>query len=71
MKGLSGKTVLVTGAASGIARATALAFARDGCRLVLVDIDEVGLRAVSHDVSTLGGEVSWYRADLREAPPGR
>ncbi|TIU22545.1 MAG: SDR family NAD(P)-dependent oxidoreductase, partial [Mesorhizobium sp.] len=37
--GLQGKTVLVTGAASGIGRATALAFAREGAQLRLIDID--------------------------------
>jgi len=33
---LKGKIVLITGAASGIGRATTLAFAKEGCRLALV-----------------------------------
>ena len=37
--GLDGKIVLITGAAKGIGRATALAFAREGARLALLDID--------------------------------
>jgi NAD(P)-dependent dehydrogenase (short-subunit alcohol dehydrogenase family) len=36
---LAGKACLVTGAAAGIGRATALAFARDGARVVLADVD--------------------------------
>jgi hypothetical protein len=36
---LSGKTCVITGAARGIGRATALLFAREGARLVLADVD--------------------------------
>jgi len=43
---LNGKAVLVTGAASGIGRETALACARRGARMVICDVDEGG-RAVS------------------------
>lgn len=40
---LSGKSALVTGAASGIGRATAVRFAAEGARVVISDIDEAGL----------------------------
>jgi len=43
MDGLTGHAVLVTGAASGIGRASAVAFARAGASLGLVDVDEEGL----------------------------
>jgi len=42
--GLEGRTVLVTGAASGVGRATALAFAETGARVVAVDVNETGLQ---------------------------
>jgi NAD(P)-dependent dehydrogenase (short-subunit alcohol dehydrogenase family) len=48
---LRDKVVIVTGAASGIGRATALLFAKEGARLVLNDIDRAGLDAVATQVS--------------------
>ncbi len=48
--GLSGKIVLITGAASGIGAATARAFAAEGAHLALVDRDEAGLKALSDEL---------------------
>jgi NAD(P)-dependent dehydrogenase (short-subunit alcohol dehydrogenase family) len=59
--GLDGKIVLVTGAAKGIGRATAEAFAREGARLALVDLDGDALRALA---ATLAVETSTAVADL-------
>lgn len=44
---IEGKTVVITGAASGIGRALALGFARDGARVVATDINETGLRGIA------------------------
>ena len=51
---VDGKSVVITGAAKGIGRATAGVFAREGARLVLNDVDESGLQ---HAAASLGGEV--------------
>ncbi len=59
MKDLRGKRCLVTGAASGIGRATAFALQAEGARLVLTDIDEPGLDAV---VAALAGSVDHAEA---------
>jgi len=51
---LPGRTVLITGAARGIGRATALAFARAGCRLELLDLNSSGLSEVEARCRELG-----------------
>lgn len=50
-----GGVAVITGAAAGIGRATALAFASRGARVVLIDIDAGGLDAVSADIRAQGG----------------
>jgi NAD(P)-dependent dehydrogenase (short-subunit alcohol dehydrogenase family) len=57
MKTLTGKTVAITGAASGMGRALALACAQRGAALALVDIDHVGVEATAARVSALRGDV--------------
>lgn len=59
-----GKRALVTGAASGIGRATDLALAREGAELFLVDIDEPGIRASARDAEALGATVRWQICDI-------
>lgn len=62
MKMLSDKKVLITGAASGIGRATAEAFGKIGCRLFLTDIDENGLKKTVDSITGSGGKVCLARA---------
>src|SRR5690242_15323381 len=52
-----GKTALVTGAASGIGRATALGAARRGARLVLTDIQDEGVQRTADEIRGVGGQV--------------
>ncbi len=53
MKTIRGKHALITGAASGIGRAIALALAREGADLILLDVDEPGLNNVVSEVAAL------------------
>lgn len=57
-----GRACLVTGAASGIGRATALALAADGARLVLTDIDADGLATTVADAGARGATVLHHAA---------
>jgi NAD(P)-dependent dehydrogenase (short-subunit alcohol dehydrogenase family) len=57
VKSLNGKRCLITGAASGIGRATALAAAGRGAQLVLTDIDAHGLASAEREIAAAGGTV--------------
>jgi len=61
---LDGKSAIITGAATGIGRATALAFARAGARLTLVDVRAEELDQAAVAVRNAGGEVATVTADL-------
>jgi 3-oxoacyl-[acyl-carrier protein] reductase len=65
---LAGKNAIVTGAAAGIGRATALRMAADGANTFCVDRDETGLARV---VAELGQGHTGFTADLRLASSGR
>lgn len=65
---LAGKVALIVGATSGIGRATALAFAREGARVVVAGRREKEGLAVVAEISALGGEAIFLAADAtREA----
>ena len=64
MKILRGRTAFVTGAASGIGRAIALALAQEGVNLVLTDHDSAGLQSTQADASGLGVSVTTAICDL-------
>lgn len=62
----SGKTCVITGAASGIGRATACAFAAEGARLALLDRDEAGLAATCASIAARGAEVIALPCDVAD-----
>ncbi len=61
------KVVIVTGAASGLGRATAFSFAAEGARLVLADVDTEGLEATYAKVQEMGGQAIAVPTDLSDA----
>mgnify|MGYP003577714291 CR=1 FL=1 len=66
MRDLRGKRVLVTGAGSGIGRATALAFSRQGAHMVLCDLDAASLDPVRDAIASAGGSCSTHGVDVRD-----
>src|SRR5262244_2076478 len=64
---VEGKVALVTGGASGIGRATALTFAREGAKLVVADMNEEGGHQTVHMITEQGGEAIFVRTDVSQA----
>lgn len=60
---LAGKNALVTGAGSGIGRAIATVFAREGARVMASDINEESAAAVASQIEDTGGEARSLRTD--------
>ena len=63
-KRLAGKVALVTGGGGGIGRATALAFAREGARVAVVDIDGRAASDVAAAIVTEGGDAIGIETDV-------
>jgi NAD(P)-dependent dehydrogenase (short-subunit alcohol dehydrogenase family) len=60
----TGKVAFVTGAANGIGRATALAFAREGASTVVADVSEQGIQETARLIEEAGGRALAVRCDV-------
>ena len=63
----AGKTVCITGAASGLGRGTAVAFAREGANVVVADVAEAGGQETVAMIKKDGGTAVFQRTDVRKA----
>ncbi len=63
---LEGKSALVTGGASGIGRATALAFAREGARVAVADILEEAAQGTVSEIKAMGGQAIAIACDVTD-----
>ena len=63
MPRLAGKTAFLTAAAAGIGRATALAYAREGARVIATDVDEAGLASLKQE----NAQIETARLDVLDA----
>ncbi len=66
-KQLHGKIAVITGAASGIGRATALLFAREAASVILTDINEPAGQAVATEITQQGGRAIFEPGDVTRA----
>ena len=64
---LKGKVCLVTGGSSGIGRASALAFAREGARVVLADVDPKGGQEATSEINETSGDGIFIETDVSMA----
>jgi NAD(P)-dependent dehydrogenase (short-subunit alcohol dehydrogenase family) len=60
----AGKTIIITGAASGIGRAAALIFAREKANVVCADIDERGVEKTVEEINAIGGQALALAIDV-------
>jgi len=65
-RSIQGKVALVTGAASGMGRATAFLFADEGARVAAVDVNRQGVEDVVAEIQKAGGEAQGWPLDLRD-----
>jgi len=61
---LAGRVAFVTGAASGIGRTTALAFAGEGAKVAVADIDQNGNQDTARMIEEVGGQALAVRCDV-------
>lgn len=66
MKGLNGKTAIVTGGGGGIGRAVCLRFAEEGCLVAVLDRDESAAQTTVELIAEAGGKAAAYTADITD-----
>ena len=66
-RSIQGRVAIVTGAASGMGRATACLFADEGARVAAVDMNAEGVQQVVGEINASGGEAEGWSLDLQDA----
>ncbi len=64
---LQNKIALITGGASGIGRATALLFAREGATLVIADVNDSAGQSLTEEITRTGGRASFQHCDVTQS----
>jgi 3-oxoacyl-[acyl-carrier protein] reductase len=66
-RSIAGQTAIVTGAASGIGRATARLFADEGARVAVLDVNRDGVTALAEEIAAVGGAAAGWCVDVADA----
>jgi NAD(P)-dependent dehydrogenase (short-subunit alcohol dehydrogenase family) len=64
---LAGKTAIITGAAGGIGRATAIRLAREGANVVIIDLNEADATKTAETIIEAGGSAMAAQSDVRDS----
>ena len=68
---VSGKVALITGGGSGIGRATAIVFAREGAKVAIADYNRDGGEQTVAMIKDAGGQPAIHRSQCRDSQAGR
>lgn len=66
-KRLADKATIVTGGASGFGAGIARAFAQEGARVLVADLNEEGARHIAEEIQCAGGEAAFHRVDVTDS----
>ena len=65
-RSIKGRVALITGAASGMGKATAQVFAAEGARVIVTDVNEGGAKNVREQIESDGGEALAISLDITD-----
>ncbi|MHB8383614.1 MAG: SDR family NAD(P)-dependent oxidoreductase, partial [Candidatus Binataceae bacterium] len=68
---LAGKVALITGAGSGMGRAAATLFAREGAKVAVIDVNEGAAKETAAAITSAGGDAFAMRADVSNSEDAR